>query len=735
MLSRGYDGGTDLSGGQWQRVAVARALCAVRQGAGVVVLDEPTAQLDVRGEAEIFERILRATRECTTLLISHRFSTVRHADRICVLEDGKVLELGTHDQLMALDGRYREMFDLQASRFVPGGVRCRRRMMACPPSTVALFRSLKLGYRASPGLIMVAFATTVAAAAPDALFAVGLAALVDGVVAADERRVAVAACMVGLLAAGSWLLGVVSDRANRRFADRAAVVIESHVARLQSSVATLEHHESSEHQDRLSVLRNHAAALSFLYQQLFSTVGAFVRLLLTLALLMSVHPALGLLGVLAVPDVLVSHWRSGVKKKAEEAATQHERLARHLFDLGTTAAAGKEIRVAGVRTWLRERHWEAWTRRYTPLARQRWISAIWQCSTQVLFGAAFVGAVAYAATGGSSRAAAVTLVLTAGSRLSLYISQTVSQTQFYRSIWLDVSRKLVWLEDFAAAAAAAADYAAPRRLDRGIRLDDVGFRYPGTETQVLDGITAELPAGKVVAIVGENGAGKSTLVKLLCGFYTPTTGSISVDGVDLRRIHIDEWRQRLAGAFQDFMRLEYPVRQSVGVGDLPRADDPLAVSAAAERGGLLDVLDHLEHGLDTQLGASWKDGTDLSHGQWQRVALARGFMRESPLLLILDEPTSALDAEVEHALFERFAQSARSNDETSSGRLTILVSHRFSTVRMADLILVLDGKRMVEYGSHDELMARGGQYAELYEIQASSYRAGYSAAGSRKEAD
>jgi ATP-binding cassette, subfamily B, bacterial len=298
---------------------------------------------------------------------------------------------------------------------------------------------------------------------------------------------------------------------------------------------------------------------------------------------------------------------------------------------------------------------------------------------------------------------------------------------------LDVSRRLVWLEDHAAAAVGTADGQVPERLAEGIRLESVGFCYPGTEKPVLDDVSVVLPAGKVIALVGENGAGKSTLVKLLCGFYTPTAGSIGVDGVDLNRIPPDEWRRRVAGAFQDFLRLEYPVRTSVGVGDLPRADDPAAVRAAAERGGLHDVLAGLPHGMDTQLGASWKDGVDLSHGQWQKTALARGFMRESNLLLVLDEPTSALDAEVEHALFERFAQAARSSGDSATGRITLLVSHRFSTVRMADLILVLHGSRLAECGSHDELMARGGHYAELYEIQASSYRAGYTGVGAREE--
>jgi ATP-binding cassette, subfamily B, bacterial len=602
-----------------------------------------------------------------------------------------------------------------------------------PSAATALTRSLKMGYRTSPGLILVAFVTTIAAAAPDALFALGLAALVGGMADGDGTQILWAAALVGVLATAGWLLDVVSDRANRRFADRAAVVLEAHVAHLQSSVPTIEHHERPDYLDRLSVLRDHADALSMLYNQLFSTAGAVIRLVLTLVLLMSVEPWFGLIGLAAVPGVLVAHWRSGVEKSAEEAGAQHERRARHMFALGTSAEAGKELRVAGIQAWLRETHWAAWTRRYTRLARARWTSAGLQAVAQALFGAAFIAIVAITARQGLSAAAEVTLVLTAGSRLSHYIGQTVNQTQFFRAIWLDVSRRLAWLEDYATAAAARADRPAPQRLEHGIRLDGVSFRYSGSDRLVLDDVTLDLPAGKVIAVVGENGAGKSTLVKLLCGFYTPAAGAVTIDGMDLARIEPDGWRARLTGAFQDFFRFEYSARHSVGVGDLPRLDDSAAVGSAVQRAGADDVIAKLDRGLDTQLGVTWEDGAELSQGQWQKIALARGFMRDEPLLMVLGEPTSALDAEIEHALFERFAEAARSGQGSALGRITLLVSHRFSTVRMADLIVVLDGSRVVEHGTHEELMARGGQYAELYSIQASSYHAGYRPAADRPE--
>src|SRR6185369_16556404 len=256
-------------------------------------------------------------------------------------------------------------------------------------------------------------------------------------------------------------------------------------------------------------------------------------------------------------------------------------------------------------------------------------------------------------------AAQVLLVLAAGSRLSAYIGATVGEIGFLRGIWLDGSRRLAWLEDYAAALAEDADAPVPDRLTRGIRLEHVCFSYPGSGRRALEDINLELPAGKVIAIVGENGAGKSTLVKLLCGMYQPDSGQILVDGVNLARMPANDWRSRLAGAFQDFFRFEFRARHTVGLGDISRLDDQPAVAAAVARAGAGDVVEGLAAGLETQLGATWPGGAEVSFGQWQKLALARGFMRDYPLLLVLDEPTAALDAETEHALFERYAAVAQ----------------------------------------------------------------------------
>jgi ATP-binding cassette subfamily B protein len=418
--------------------------------------------------------------------------------------------------------------------------------------------------------------------------------------------------------------------------------------------------------------------------------------------------------------VLTSTWRPTVERAAMERAAQSNRLARHLFTVATTAAPGKEVRVAGIGDRLVTQRRDAWRRGFVPVAAVRWRSAAWHALAWAAFGAAYVGAVVFVALGLRAPAASVLLVLAAGSRLSAYVGATVGELGFLRGFWMDGARRLAWLEDYAASASAHADLDAPDAIRRGITLDRVSFAYPGTTRLALDDVSLSLPAGAVVAIVGENGAGKSTVVKLLAKMYEPTSGAIYVDDTPLARVPAEAWRARLAGAFQDFFRFEFRARHTVGLGDVVRLDEEPAVAAAVARAGADDVVSRLPLGLDTQLGPGWPEGVDVSFGQWQKLALARGFMRDRPLLLVLDEPTAALDAETEHALFERYVAAARG--ENRDGRITILVSHRFSTVRMADLIVVMDGARVVEFGTHEALVTRGGQYAELYGIQAAAYR-------------
>ena len=595
-----------------------------------------------------------------------------------------------------------------------------RPIEALPPALPAMWRICKLGYRHEPALMLWAFVLSLVASVPDALLALWLALLASGLLEQDTTRVRLAAVALALSAAGTWLLRTVSTRLQRRFRDRVTIALESHVARLQATVSTIAHQERPEYLDRLSVLRDQVFVLDHMYMSLFSTCGWILRLAVTVALLVSIHPLLALVAVFAVPTVLTSTWRPAVERRAQERGAQSNRLARHLFTLATTASPGKEVRVTGIGPRLLADRRDAWERWYAPIARARWGSAVWHTLAWAVFGGGYVAAVVFVSSVLAAPAASVLLVLAAGARLSAYVGATVGEIGFLRGIWMDGSRRLAWLEDYAAALVAQADLPVPTRLAKGIRFEHVSFAYPGTERLVLQDVSLSLPPGTVVAIVGENGAGKTTLVKLLGKFYDPTAGQILVDDQPLARMPADAWRARLAGAFQDFFRFEFRARHTVGVGDVPRLDDQPAVVQAVGRAGADDVVSRLSAGLDTQLGPTWPEGVEVSFGQWQKLALARGFMRDEPLLLVLDEPTAALDAETEHALFERYASASRGDGH--AGRITILVSHRFSTVRMADLIVVLDGARVAEVGSHEELMARRGPYAELYTIQATAYR-------------
>ena len=589
-----------------------------------------------------------------------------------------------------------------------------------PSGLSSMWRALKRGYHAEPWLLSVSFGLALLAALPDALLALWLKYLADGVLGGRPRLVMTAALGLGVSAVGTWFLRVISDRTQRRFRDQVTIALESHLARLLASVSTIEHHERPEYVDRLSVLRNQVFVLDHMYMSLFTTCGWVLRLAVTITLLVSIHPALALLAVFALPTVLTSTWRPGVERAIEERGASANRLARHMFDIATTAAPGKEVRVTGIGSRLVTQRREAWERWYKPLAAARWSSAAWHTLGWGIFGVGYMAAVVFVASVLKATPGNVLLVLAAGSRLSAYVAATVGEIGFLRGVWLDGSRRLAWLEDYSASLVRHTDASVPERLTEGISFEHVSFVYPGTDRLVLEDLNIQFQPGSVTAIVGENGAGKTTLVKLLCGLYKPTSGRILVDGVDLARVPPDAWRSRLAGAFQDFFRFEFRARQSVGLGDLPRLEDEPSVLAALDRAGARDLVEQFASGLETQLGSTWPGGVEISFGQWQRIALARGFMRPRPLVLILDEPTAAVDAETEHALFERYAAATR--QRTAEGGITLLISHRFTTVRVADHIVVLDGSRVVESGTHESLLVKGGQYAELYNIQAAAYR-------------
>lgn len=250
--------------------------------------------------------------------------------------------------------------------------------------------------------------------------------------------------------------------------------------------------------------------------------------------------------------------------------------------------------------------------------------------------------------------------------------------------------------------------------ERGIRFADVGFRYPGRTDFALRHVDVFIPAGQSLAIVGQNGAGKTTFIKLLTRLYEPTEGRIWLDGKALETWDETALRRRVAVVFQDFARYQLSARENVGLGSIGALSDDARVHRAIERGGATEVVAQLENGLETPLGRRFGGGVELSGGQWQKVALARAFMREEADILVLDEPTAALDAEAEYAVFERFRELTR-------GRTSILISHRFPTVRMADRIVVIERGLLVEEGTHASLVARDGRYAQLFSLQARGY--------------
>jgi ATP-binding cassette, subfamily B, bacterial len=589
-----------------------------------------------------------------------------------------------------------------------------------PPALSSMWRLCKLGYHYEPALMGVAFVMALFAALPDALLAVWFSLLGKGLLEHNASLLRFAIIALAVSAVSMWLLQTLSTRLQRRFRDKVTIALESHVARLQASISTIAHQERPEYLDRLSVLREQIFTLDHMYMSVFSTAGWILRLVITVALLMTVNPVLILLVLFAIPTVAATSWRPVVERTAQERGAQSDRLARHLFALTTTAAPGKELRVLGIGDRLADRRRAAWEQWYGPVAAARTRSSAWYAVGWAIFGVGYVGAIALVATRHGASPAAAILVLTAGARLSSYVGATVGEIGFLRGVWMNGSQRLAWLEDYAAVVARDADVPAPSQITDGIRFDHVSFSYPGSSGRALNDVSLFLPAGAVVAIVGENGAGKTTLVKLLAKLYHPDSGRILIDESDLAHIETTQWRSRLAGAFQDFFRFELLAGQTIGLGDLPRVDSEPAVVAALDRAGARDVVESLPAGLRTQLGPTWHEGVDVSFGQWQKLALARGFMRDEPLIVALDEPTAALDAETEHQLFERYA--SRAQERKTNGSITILVSHRFSTVRMADLIVVLAGAHAVEVGSHDELMALGGRYAELYQIQARAYR-------------
>ncbi|HVL82194.1 MAG TPA: ABC transporter ATP-binding protein [Actinomycetota bacterium] len=575
-------------------------------------------------------------------------------------------------------------------------------------------------WRASASLVL-----SVARNAFEPVFALALKMIADAALAADASAVWTTAGLVTGALALVILSGWSGFHADTVLQEKMSVLIDRRLMDLAGGIPSIEHHERPDYHDQIELLRSDTQALSSVQRQIVENIGTVVRVGATAFLLARIHPALLALPLFAIPSLGTSALAESWRQRARERTASEVRLSRHLFDLATTPAPGKELRLFGLKGELVDRHDAAWRvadreQNRTALRGGALVTAGW-----LLFGIGYVGAVVFVvrrAMTGRATPGDVLLTLTLASAVNNQVQQSVMMLMWMlRS--LVVVRRYLWLQEYAAERSRRAPDPAPvpARIDEAIVFEDVSFRYPGTETDVLTGVELTIPAGSTVAVVGDNGAGKSTLMKLLARFYEPTSGRMTLDGVDISRFDPERWRERLSAGFQDFARFEFVALNTVGVGRLPELDDETAVGAALGRAGAADVVDTLPQGLSTQLGRTFEGGVELSGGQWQKLALGRAMMRPDPLLLILDEPTASLDAETEHALFERYA-SAAGRVASETGAVTVLVSHRFSTVRMADLIVVIDGGRVVEHGSHHELMARGGLYAELFELQARAYR-------------
>src|SRR5215475_12224852 len=398
-----------------------------------------------------------------------------------------------------------------------------------PPALSSMWRLCRIGFRYEPALMGVSLVLALVAALPDALLAVWLKLLGEGLIEGKAGLLRFAVIALAVSAVATWLLQTVSTRVQRRFRDKVTIALEAHVARLQAEISTIAHQERPEYLDRLSVLREQIYTLDHMYMSVFSTAGWILRLAVTIGLLASVNPVLITLVLFAIPTVAATSWRPVVERTAQEQAAHADRLARHLFQLSTAATSGKELRVLGIGTALAERRRTSWEHWYGPVARARSQSSVWYAGGWAVFALAYVGAIVLVAAGPHASPAAAILVLTAGARLSSYVGATVSEIGFLRGIWMDGSRRLAWLEEYAKAVTQDANLPAPSAIGDGIRFDHVTFSYPGSDRRALDDVDLFLPAGAVVAVVGENGAGKTTLVKLLAKLYAPTSGQVLVD--------------------------------------------------------------------------------------------------------------------------------------------------------------------------------------------------------------
>lgn len=581
------------------------------------------------------------------------------------------------------------------------------------------------GFRAAPGTAIACLAMGVGAAAASVTYSIGFKVMIDGAIAHAAGNVVLGAGLTAALFTASWLLMIVGGTEGTLLTDQVNLVLGVRIARVAATVPTLEHFEHSEMLGRLEQLTANRRTLAGAPRQLISLFGQTLRAAGIVVLLATIYLPVLVVPLLALAPALSDKWAARVQRRTDDALAEDRRLLEALFSLATGADSARELRTYGITDELARRHAELGERVRRRSVRAAVLSSGLEAAGWLVFAAGLVGAIVVLvlrAAHGHVTPGQVVMAVSLLRRAQTQISRSTDTAGSFNTA-ISTAGQLLWLEDHAAQSGSRYERPAaiPARLRTGIRLDGLLFAYPGADEPALGPIDIELPAGRTIALVGENGAGKTTLVKLLCGMYRPTAGRITIDGLDLQALDAGRWRERISAAFQDFVRFQLRLGESVGVGDLPRMSDPGTVRSALARADSRSLERELPDGLDSWIGNRFTGGRELSGGQWQRLALARGLMRGSPLLVVLDEPTASLDAPTETALFERYAEAARAA-AAAQGTVTLLVSHRFSTVRSADLIVVLDSGRVVESGSHDELIRAAGTYAELFELQARAYR-------------
>jgi ATP-binding cassette, subfamily B, bacterial len=448
-------------------------------------------------------------------------------------------------------------------------------------------------------------------------------------------------------------------------------------------------------------------------------IRAVIGVAAVLVALVAIEPVL----VLMVSLVFIPAWLSASRRgeafwRFVWRMTPRDREREYLAGLLSDRNAAKEVRAFNLAGYLRTRYRSLYDERMRELrrvaAKQLWYSLLANLGIAIVLAATLLLVGWLAVTGSvplSAAGMAVAGVAVVGERLTTagYAAGTLSESARYVDDYVAFVELLPRIRD------AAPHDPAPQTFSE-VSVNGVSFTYPAATEPAIRDVSLNISAGEIVALVGENGSGKTTLAKLLAGLYQPTAGNVTWDGVDLGAVDADQLRSMIAVIFQDFVRFHLRARDNVGLGRVDAVDDLEGIRDAARHADADAFLSSLPNGYETVLGPQFEGGSDLSVGQWQRVALARAFFREAPFV-ILDEPTAALDPRAEHDLFERIRALL-------AGRTVLLISHRFSSVRHADRIYVLDGGRVTETGTHDELMARQGLYAELFRLQAAAFLTG-----------